>query len=40
MAPVFGVIAEHQGPQGVLDVLCAVPVAGLLIGVLLREPGC
>jgi FSR family fosmidomycin resistance protein-like MFS transporter len=40
MAPVFGVIAEHQGPQGVLDVLCAVPVAGLLIGVMLREPGC
>lgn len=39
MAPVFGLIAEHQGPQGVLTVLCAVPIAGLLLGVSLREPG-
>ena len=38
MAPVFGLIAEHRGPQGVLTVLCAVPVAGLVLGLLLREP--
>jgi MFS transporter, FSR family, fosmidomycin resistance protein len=39
MAPVFGLIAERHGPQGVLTVLCAVPVAGLVLGFLLREPG-
>ena len=39
LAPVFGLIAEHSGPQGVLTVLCAVPVAGLVLGLLLREPG-
>ncbi|MEY9889427.1 FSR family fosmidomycin resistance protein-like MFS transporter [Catenulispora sp. MAP12-49] len=38
MAPVFGLIAEHRGPQGVLTVLCAVPIAGLVLGLLLREP--
>src|SRR5215469_16118432 len=38
MAPVFGLIAEHRGPQGVLSVLCLVPIAGLVLGILLREP--
>ncbi|GAA2059710.1 MFS transporter [Catenulispora yoronensis] len=38
MAPVFGLIAEHQGPQGVLTALCVVPAAGLLLGALLKEP--
>jgi MFS transporter, FSR family, fosmidomycin resistance protein len=38
MAPVFGLIAERHGPQGVLTVLCAVPIAGLVLGLLLREP--
>ncbi|GAA1952362.1 MFS transporter [Catenulispora subtropica] len=38
MAPVFGLIAERHGPQGVLTALCLVPVAGLILGVLLREP--
>jgi len=39
LAPVFGLIAEHYGPQGVLTALCAVPLAGLVLGVMLREPG-
>ncbi|ACU70401.1 major facilitator superfamily MFS_1 [Catenulispora acidiphila DSM 44928] len=38
MAPVFGLIAEHRGPQGVLTALCAVPIAGIVLGFLLREP--
>lgn len=38
MAPVFGLIAERQGPQGVLTALCFVPAAGLILGALLREP--
>ena len=38
MAPVFGLIAERHGPQGVLTVLCLVPVAGLVLGTLLKEP--
>lgn len=38
MAPVFGLIAESHGPQGVLSALCIVPVAGLVLGALLQEP--
>lgn len=38
MAPVFGLIAEHRGPQGVLTALCVVPVVGLISGGFLREP--
>lgn len=38
IAPALGVVAEHHGPQGVFSVLCAVPVAALALGLLLREP--
>ncbi|NUR63179.1 MAG: MFS transporter [Catenulispora sp.] len=38
MAPVFGLIAERSGPQGVLTALCLVPAAGLLLGAFLSEP--
>ncbi|QMU80424.1 MFS transporter [Streptacidiphilus sp. PB12-B1b] len=38
IAPAFGVLAESRGPQGVLTLLCAIPLAALGLGVLLREP--
>ncbi|MCX4749122.1 MFS transporter [Kitasatospora sp. NBC_01287] len=39
VAPVFGLIAEHHGPQGVLSVLWAVPLLGVALGCFLVEPG-
>jgi FSR family fosmidomycin resistance protein-like MFS transporter len=38
VAPVFGLVAERHGPQGVLSVLCLVPVGALVLGAFLREP--
>ncbi|MDT3397460.1 MFS transporter [Streptomyces sp. B1866] len=38
IAPALGVAAEHWGPQGVLWILCAIPVAALALGVFLTEP--
>ena len=37
-SPLFGLIADAHGPQGVLLVLCAVPLPALLFGLLLRTP--
>ena len=39
IAPVFGVLADHEGPQGVFALLCLVPLAGLALGMFLTEPG-
>ena len=39
IAPVFGLIAQAHGPQGVFVVLCFVPVPTLLLGLFLVEPG-
>ncbi|MQY31111.1 hypothetical protein NRB56_67190 [Nocardia sp. RB56] len=33
--PVLGVVADHQGPQAVLTVLCIVPLAAVVLGFLL-----
>ena len=38
IAPLFGVLADSEGPQGVLAVLCLVPVAALGLGLFLTEP--
>jgi MFS transporter, FSR family, fosmidomycin resistance protein len=38
VAPVLGVVAQHRGPQGVLTVLCAIPVLALFLGLALKEP--
>ncbi|MEV3936890.1 MFS transporter [Glycomyces sp. NPDC049804] len=37
-APVFGFIAERQGPEGVFTVLCAVPLAAVVLGLFLKRP--
>jgi FSR family fosmidomycin resistance protein-like MFS transporter len=37
-APLFGLIAEAHGPQGVLTALCCVPIPALLFGLLLKIP--
>ncbi len=37
-APLLGVLADAHGPQAVLSVLCAVPVAALALGLALPEP--
>jgi FSR family fosmidomycin resistance protein-like MFS transporter len=37
-APVFGLIAERQGPEGVFTVLCAVPLAAVVLGLFLKRP--
>ncbi|GAA1971932.1 MFS transporter [Kitasatospora viridis] len=39
IAPLLGLVAQGHGPQGVLAVLPAVPVLGVLLGVFLKEPG-
>ncbi|GJF34512.1 putative membrane efflux protein [Kitasatospora sp. NE20-6] len=39
VAPLLGLVADAHGPRGVLAVLCGVPVAGLLLGAFLVEPG-
>jgi FSR family fosmidomycin resistance protein-like MFS transporter len=38
-APVFGLIAERHGPEGVFTVLCAVPLAAVVLGAFLKPPG-
>ncbi|MFC9324306.1 MFS transporter [Kitasatospora sp. NPDC057015] len=38
IAPALGLIAESHGPRGVLGVLCAVPLLGLLLAAFLVEP--
>lgn len=37
-APAFGLIAEHHGPEGVFTVLCAVPLAAVVLGLFLKRP--
>ena len=37
-APLFGLIADAHGPQGVLTTLCLVPIPALLFGLLLTTP--
>lgn len=37
-APLFGLIADAHGPQGVLTALCLVPIPALLFGLLLTMP--
>ncbi|MFE9423475.1 MFS transporter [Kitasatospora sp. NPDC006697] len=39
IAPLLGLVAQSHGPQGVLAVLPAVPVLGVLLGAFLSEPG-
>ncbi|WUN35838.1 MFS transporter [Kitasatospora sp. NBC_00315] len=38
IAPLLGLVADAQGPRGVLVVLCAVPPVALLLGLFLPEP--
>ncbi|MFC1431020.1 MFS transporter [Streptacidiphilus sp. N1-3] len=38
IAPLFGLLAESHGPQGVLAVLCLIPVASLALGAFLTDP--
>ena len=37
-SPLFGLIADAHGPQGVLTALCLVPIPALLFGLLLTTP--
>jgi MFS transporter, FSR family, fosmidomycin resistance protein len=37
-SPLFGLIADAHGPQGVLTALCCVPIPALLFGLLLTSP--
>ncbi|HEX2143055.1 MAG TPA: MFS transporter [Glycomyces sp.] len=37
-APAFGLIAEAHGPEGVFTVLCAVPLAAVILGWFLKRP--
>ncbi|GAA4609259.1 MFS transporter [Actinoallomurus liliacearum] len=39
ISPVFGLVARAYGPQGVFVALCGVPVAALVLGRFLVEPG-
>jgi FSR family fosmidomycin resistance protein-like MFS transporter len=39
IAPLFGLVAQAHGPQGVFAVLCLIPVPTLLLGLFLVEPG-
>ena len=38
IAPVFGLVADAHGPQGVLALLCAVPLAAFGLGLFLADP--
>lgn len=38
-APAFGLIAERHGPEGVFTVLCAVPLAAVVLGGFLKALG-
>ncbi len=37
-APAYGLIAERHGPEGVFTVLCAVPLAAVILGIFLKRP--
>ncbi|WP_436532388.1 MFS transporter [Actinoplanes sp. HUAS TT8] len=37
-APLFGLTAQHHGPEGVFALLCFTPIPALLLGLLLTEP--
>jgi FSR family fosmidomycin resistance protein-like MFS transporter len=37
-APAFGLIAEDHGPEGVFTVLCAIPLAAVILGLFLKRP--
>lgn len=37
-APAYGLIAERHGPEGVFTVLCAVPLAAVVLGAFLKAP--
>ncbi|MEV7216360.1 MFS transporter [Kitasatospora cineracea] len=39
IAPLFGLIAQRHGPQGVLTVLPAIPLLGVALGAFMVEPG-
>ncbi|WAL70919.1 MFS transporter [Kitasatospora sp. YST-16] len=39
IAPLFGLIAQQHGPQGVLTVLPAIPLLGVALGAFMVEPG-
>ncbi|MFJ4681527.1 MFS transporter [Kitasatospora sp. NPDC088783] len=39
IAPLFGLLAQHHGPQGVLTLLPAVPLLGVALGAFMVEPG-
>ncbi|BAJ27400.1 putative major facilitator superfamily transporter [Kitasatospora setae KM-6054] len=39
IAPLFGLIAQRHGPQGVLTLLPAVPLLGVALGAFMVEPG-
>ena len=38
LSPLLGLVAQAHGPEGVLAVLCLVPIPALLLGILLPEP--
>ncbi|MBS2965727.1 MFS transporter [Actinocrinis puniceicyclus] len=38
LAPLLGLVAQAHGPQGVLAVLCLIPIPALALGTLLPEP--
>ncbi|MEV0094812.1 MFS transporter [Streptomyces sp. NPDC050738] len=38
IAPALGAAAEAYGPQGVFAILCAIPVAALVLGLFLTDP--
>ncbi|GAA2906547.1 putative membrane efflux protein [Actinoplanes cyaneus] len=37
-APLFGLTAQHHGPEGVFALLCLTPIPALLLGLLLTDP--
>lgn len=37
-APACGLVAEHHGPEGVFTLVCAVPLAAVVLGLLLKKP--
>ncbi|GAA3211916.1 MFS transporter [Actinocorallia longicatena] len=39
LSPVLGLVADARGPQGVLTVLCFLPLTALALGLFLTEPG-
>lgn len=37
-APLFGLTAQHHGPEGVFTLLCLAPIPAFLLGLLLTDP--